>query len=47
MKWMLKVIFKLMEWLFIICVTVMAFPFILVFSIPYGIIKACFGTKSK
>lgn len=47
MKWMFKIIFKMMEWFFIIFATVMAFPFIIVFSIPYGIIKACFGTKSK
>lgn len=47
MKWVFKIMFKAMEWLLIISGTVVAIPFIVVFSIPYSIIKTCIEAKSK
>lgn len=42
MKWF----FKLMGWLVVGCVVIAAFPLLLMFSLIYGIFKACSDNKS-
>ena len=46
MKWVFKILGKMMYWILVICLTALFLPFVLIFSIPYYIVKGCFDTKA-